>query len=449
VLSVVDGFVTANYKAAVSSAGKEDLQLSYRNNYGIIHKDMLEFECKNSIILSSHVIAPHLPIKTDTDAIYKVVDPMQMVFMSCGDSPEFSQRGRIEGYALDGVDVDIAIEGRADQLQTIEGRVDQLETMEERDDQLQTIEGRADQLQTIEGRDDQLQTIEGRVDQLETMEERDDQLQTMEERDDHLQTIEGRDDQLQTIKGRDDQLETIEGRDDQLETIEGRDDHLQTMEERDDQLQTIEGRDDQLETIEGRNDQLQTMEGRDDQLRPFEGTNELQMIEETDQLQSIEGTDQQSVIEASATGIRSFVDVTSEAKRQLPSRMSFDPIDVVCMDAVYLSIECGLRMMHSNELSTSENNHHINDKRGSIIGLNGIKSKILFHPLSLTNGFDDDGAANNSNYSPQSSSSIVNGWDTPMDCIQVKPYSFRNVVFEQYEADLLMEQGDDTIRCCI
>jgi hypothetical protein len=81
--------------------------------------------------------------------------------------------------------------------------------------------------------------------------------------------------------------------------------------------------------------------------------------------------------------------------------------------------------------------------------LNGIKSKILFHPLSLTNGFDDDGAANNSNYSPQSSSSIVNGWDTPMDCIQVKPYSFRNVVFEQYEADLLMEQGDDTFRCCI
>jgi hypothetical protein len=271
----------------------------------------------------------------------------------------------------------------------------------------------------------------------------------MEERDDQLQTIEGRNDQLETIEERNDQLETIKGRDDQLQTIEGRDDQLQTIEGRDDQLQTIEGMDDQLETIEGRNDKHQTMEERDDQLRPFEGTNELQMIEETDQLQSIEGTDQQSVIEASATGIRSFVDVTSEAKRQLPSRMSFDPTDVVCMDAVYLSIECGLRMMHSNELSTSENNHHVNDKRGSIIGLNGIKSKILFHPLSLTNGFDDDGAANNSNYSPQSSSSIVNGWDTPMDCIQVKPYSFRNVVFEQYEADLLMEQGDDTFRCCI
>jgi hypothetical protein len=390
VLSIVDGFVTANYKAVVSSAGKDDLQLSYRKNYGIIHKDMLEFECKNSIILSSHVIAPHLPIKTDTDAIYKVVDPMQMVFMSCRDSAEFSQRGRMEADALNGVDVDIATEGRDDQLQIIEGR------------------------------DDKLQTIEGRTDQLQATEEAD-----------QLQTIEGRDDQLQTIEGRDDQLQTIEGRDDQLQATEGAD---------------------QLQTIEGRDNQQQTIEGRDDQLRPFEGTNELQTIEKTAQQQTIESTDQWSIIEASATGIRSFVDVTSEAKRQLPSRMSFDPTDVVCMDAAYLSIECGLRMMHSNELSASDKNHHINDKRGSIIGLNGIKSKILIYPLSLTNGYDDDdddGAVNNSKYSPQSSSSTVNGWDTPMGRIQVKPYSFRNVVFEQYEADLLMEQGDDTIRYCI
>ena len=336
-LSVVDGFVTANYKAVVSAAKDDPLQLSYRKNYSIIHKDMLEFECKNSIILSSHLLTPHLPTKTDTDAIYEAVDPMGRVFKrSCGESIASSQHRRIDGYALERTDVDLAVVGMDDQLHTMEGRVD-------------------DQLHTIEGADDQLQAIEGA-------------------------------DQLQAIKGAD-----------------------------------------EVQRIEGWNDELHTMEER------------------ADELQTIEGTDQLSIIEASGTDIRSYIDVTSGAKRKLPSWMRFDPTEeVVCMDAVYLSIECGLRLIHNNEVSVSDNSHHINGRRSSIIGLNGMKSKILFHPLSLNN--KENGATNNPNYSPQSSRSAVHDRDnTPTDRIQMKPYSFRNVVFEQYEADLLMEQGDDTI----
>ena len=445
-LSVVDGFVTANYKAVVSAAKDDPLQLSYRKNYSIIHKDMLEFECKNSIILSSHLLTPHLPTKTDTDAIYEAVDPMGRVFKrSCGESIASSQHRRIDGYALERTDVDLAVVGMDDQLHTMEGRVDdQLHTIEGADDQLQAIEGADDQLHTMEGADDQLQVIKG-TDEVQRIESWNDEQHTMKGSDDQLHTIEGRIDQLHTMEGADDQLHTIEGADDQLRAVEGADDQLQAIEGSDDQLQTIEGADDQLQAIEGA-DQLQAIKGADEVQR-IEGWNdELHTMEErADELQTIEGTDQLSIIEASGTDIRSYIDVTSGAKRKLPSWMRFDPTEeVVCMDAVYLSIECGLRLIHNNEVSVSDNSHHINGRRSSIIGLNGMKSKILFHPLSLNN--KENGATNNPNYSPQSSRSAVHDRDnTPTDRIQMKPYSFRNVVFEQYEADLLMEQGDDTI----
>jgi len=437
-VSVVDGYVTANYKA-LTYAAKDDLQQSYRKmnsciSIPLIHGEMVESECKNSIILSSYMLTPHMPMKTDTDAIYESVDPMRVVFRrSYEDSSDPCQHGRIELNALDGMDV-------VQLQQTIEESDHLLQTIEEPDQLQQTIEESDHLQQTIEEPDHLLQTIEEPDHLQQTIEESDKLQQTIEEPDHLQQTIEEPDHLLQTIEESDQLQQTIEVSDQLQQTIEEPDHLLQTIEESDQLQQTIEVSDQLQQTIEEPDHLQQTVEEPDHLLQTIEEPDHLQQtIEESDHLQqTIEEPDhllqtnqdvtQLSTIEQSSQGNNTFVDVTSEAKHQIQSHLHFSPSEIICMDAAYLSIECGLRLEYADHASTSANNHHIID-RNSIMGLNGMKSKVLFHPLSLNK---DDGANHNSNCSLQPSST---------HCIQVKPYSFKNVVLEQYEADLVMEQG--------